>query len=129
MQQGDMRGMQPNMPGAIIQQQQQFMPQGQQVGESRECSFSLGNIVTSVADLASFKDSMKILAGMAQGRGLNRELIMKRLYQGHLHPKHVSAENRTKPSPVGGVQSKNEPFVNSNRNIYEPATPSIFFYF
>jgi hypothetical protein len=33
MQQGDMRGMQPNMPGAIIQQQQQFMPQGQQVGE------------------------------------------------------------------------------------------------
>jgi hypothetical protein len=31
-QQPDMRSMQPNMPGAIIQQQQQFMPQGPQVG-------------------------------------------------------------------------------------------------
>jgi hypothetical protein len=44
MQQGDMRGMQPNMPGSIIQQQQQFMPQGQQVGQLTHASSS--NIVT-----------------------------------------------------------------------------------
>jgi hypothetical protein len=64
MQQGDMRGMQPNMPGAIIQQQQQFMPQGQQVREGGECSLLMLAQIT-LSPLDSLKNSMKILAGMA----------------------------------------------------------------
>jgi hypothetical protein len=50
MQQGDMRGMQPNMPGAIIQQQQQFMPQGQQVGQGGGCLLLLVQVKLSPPD-------------------------------------------------------------------------------